>query len=115
MAKMLTNVLIIWVKLTLIFHNQHITCFFGHRHAPRGNFCNKESLNCTKGTSLCVLPLVFYPPKLSTSDLTTRYQPSTITNSNNLNGSEIITGGNMNIPMDIRVLATTMSIIKNGT
>jgi hypothetical protein len=34
--------------------------------------------------------------------------------SNILNGREIITGGSIIMPMDINVLETTMSIIKNG-
>lgn len=40
--------------------------------------------------------------------------PFTVTNNNNLNGSEIIAGGSIIIPMDINVLETTISISKNG-
>ena len=35
-------------------------------------------------------------------------------NNNNLNGKEIITGGSINIPIDISTLDTTKSISKNG-
>ena len=35
-------------------------------------------------------------------------------NNKSLNGKEIITGESINIPIDIRVLATTKSINKNG-
>jgi len=35
-------------------------------------------------------------------------------NSNILKGRDIITGGSIIIPMDIRVLETTMSITRNG-
>src|SRR5262245_60122444 len=59
--------------------------------------------------------LLGHVTKLSTSDLTIRCQPSTITNSSSLNGSEIITGGSISMPIDIRVLETTMSMIRNGT
>ena len=41
-------------------------------------------------------------------------QPSTKTNNSILNGSEIITGGSITIPIDINTLATTISIIKKG-
>lgn len=37
------------------------------------------------------------------------------TNNNILNGNEIITGGNIIIPIDIKTLATTISITKKGT
>ena len=41
-------------------------------------------------------------------------QPSTSTNSSSLNGSEIIAGGSIIMPIDIRVDATTRSMIRNG-
>src|SRR5699024_4569778 len=49
-----------------------------------------------------------------TRDSTIKYQPSTRTNNNILNGNETITGDNINIPIDINTLANTISIIKNG-
>jgi len=52
--------------------------------------------------------------KLSSKDSMTKYQPSTKTNNKILKGNEIITGGSMNIPMDINILATTISITKKG-
>ena len=53
--------------------------------------------------------------KLLTKLPTTKYQPSTKTKKMSLKGSEIITGGNIIIPIDIKTEATTMSIIRNGT
>jgi hypothetical protein len=47
-------------------------------------------------------------------DLTIRFQPSTITKSSILKGIDIIMGGSIIIPIDIKVLDTTISIIKNG-
>ena len=43
-----------------------------------------------------------------------RPQPSTRTNSRILNGSEIITGGSIIMPIDISAEATTRSITRNG-
>ena len=51
----------------------------------------------------------------STSDFTSKYQPSTKTNSSILNGNDTITGGNIIIPIDINTDATTMSITRKGT
>jgi hypothetical protein len=51
-------------------------------------------------------------PKIK--DLIIRFQPSTITNSNILKGIDIIIGGSIIIPIDIKVLDTTISIIKKG-
>ena len=44
-----------------------------------------------------------------------RPQPSTRTKSRILNGSEIITGGSIIMPMDISAAETTRSITRNGT
>ena len=44
----------------------------------------------------------------------TKYHPSTNTNNNILNGNEIITGGNIIIPIDINTLATIISITRKG-
>ena len=52
--------------------------------------------------------------KLSTSDFTTRFHPSAKMNSNSLNGSEISTGGSINMPIEIRMPEMTMSMIRNG-
>ncbi len=52
--------------------------------------------------------------KLFTIDPTTKYHPSAKTKRINLNGSEITTGGNNIMPIDMRMLATTISTIKNG-
>ena len=51
---------------------------------------------------------------LLTSEVTIRYQPSTMTNSSILNGIETITGGSCIIPIDSRTLETARSIIRNG-
>ena len=48
------------------------------------------------------------------SDPTVKYHPSTMTNSISLKGREIKTGGNIIIPIDNKILATTISKIKNG-
>lgn len=52
--------------------------------------------------------------KLLTSDDSNRFQPSTKTNSIILNGSAIIIGDTITIPIDIKIVAITMSIIRNG-
>ncbi len=52
--------------------------------------------------------------KLWIKDPATRCQPSTIAKKMILNGNEIATGGNIIIPMLIKILDVTMSIIKNG-
>lgn len=52
--------------------------------------------------------------KLFSTLITTRFQPSAITNSNILNGKEIIIGGSIIIPIANRTLDTTMSTTKNG-
>src|SRR5437764_15376614 len=44
----------------------------------------------------------------------TRPHPLTRTNSNNLNGSDTVTGGSIIMPIDIRAADTTMSITRNG-
>ena len=44
----------------------------------------------------------------------TNAQPSTITKSNSLNGSETITGGIIIMPSAIRAPLTTMSITRKG-
>ena len=54
-------------------------------------------------------------PKLRTSDWTTSDQPSTNTNSSSFNGSEIVIGGIIIMPMLISTVATTRSIRMNGT
>ncbi len=48
------------------------------------------------------------------SEPATRLQPSTSTKKISLNGSDIITGGSIIMPMDISTEATTRSMIKNG-
>ena len=53
-------------------------------------------------------------PKLRTSDPTIIYHPSTNTKKIILNGSAIIIGGNIIMPIAISTDATTMSMIKNG-
>lgn len=59
-------------------------------------------------------PLIRQVLKLISSDFTTKYQPSTSTKSIILNGNEIMTGGNIIIPMAISVLETTISMIRKG-
>src|SRR4051812_2657250 len=53
--------------------------------------------------------------KLVMSDFTTSAHPSTITNSNNLNGNDTSTGGSMNMPIDINAELITRSMMRNGT
>jgi hypothetical protein len=45
---------------------------------------------------------------------TTRLQPSTSTKRRSLNGMEMMTGGSIIIPMDMRIDATIMSITRKG-
>ena len=56
----------------------------------------------------------FYIWKLFIIDPTTRYHPSTSTNSIILNGSDIMMGGSIIMPMDISTDAITMSSTRNG-
>ena len=53
-------------------------------------------------------------PKLVASVPMIITQPSTITNNMILNGSEMMSGDNIIMPMDISTLATTMSMTRNG-
>jgi len=57
-----------------------------------------------------------HPPrvKLSTSEESVRDQPSTMTNIRSFIGSDIIIGDNIIMPSDIKILATTISITRNG-
>ena len=41
-------------------------------------------------------------------------QPLTVTNSSSLKGRETMVGGSITIPMDIRVVASTISISRKG-
>jgi hypothetical protein len=52
-------------------------------------------------------------PKTIALDI--KFHPSTKINNNILNGNEIITGGSIIIPIDIKVLDTIISITRNGT
>ncbi|KFD44037.1 hypothetical protein IU11_06000 [Cellulosimicrobium sp. MM] len=49
------------------------------------------------------------------SDVVMRPHPSTRTKSSSLNGSEIIVGGSIIMPMLMRAAATTRSMTRNGT
>ena len=55
-----------------------------------------------------------YYPKLSTMTPIISCHPSTSTNNKTLNGSDIIAGGSIIIPIAIKVLATTISMTING-
>ena len=59
-------------------------------------------------------PLTQLYLKLTIKDRIKSCQPSTMTNSNILNGIEIMTGGSIIMPMPISVLATIMSMTING-
>ena len=52
--------------------------------------------------------------KLDASVPSSKAQPSTSTNSISLNGNEISMGDNIIIPIDIRTLETTRSMIRKG-
>ena len=52
--------------------------------------------------------------KLKSNPLAIRFQPSTSTKSKILNGSETMTGDNMNMPSESKILATVRSIIIKG-
>ena len=67
--------------------------------------------NCMTNSELIARPHL----KLNINDRTNKCQPSTITNNNTLNGIEIITGGNIIMPIDISVDATIISMTMNGT
>jgi hypothetical protein len=53
--------------------------------------------------------------KLLTSEPIIKFQPSARTNNINLKGNEIMMGGSIIMPIESKTLATTMSMIKNGT
>jgi len=52
--------------------------------------------------------------KLCTRLVMVRLHPSTSTNNSSLNGSEIMAGGSMNMPILMSTLATTASMMMNG-
>ena len=52
--------------------------------------------------------------KLWTSEPEIKYHPSTNTKKTILKGREIITGGNIIIPIDIKIEAVTISMIRKG-
>src|SRR5262249_5751240 len=52
--------------------------------------------------------------KLCTSESATRYQPSTSTKKMSLKGSEMVTGGSIIMPIDMRIEETTRSMMRNG-
>ena len=52
--------------------------------------------------------------KLLISEPTSKSHPLTITNSSSLSGVEITTGGNCNMPTEVVIEATTMSITMKG-
>ncbi len=56
--------------------------------------------------------LARYPagPKLCTSEPATRYQPSTSTKKMILNGNEIVAGGSIIMPIDMRTVATPADV-----
>ncbi len=54
----------------------------------------------------------YLKPRINDFDI--KFQPSTNINNSILKGKEIITGGNIIIPIDINVLDTTISITRNG-
>ena len=68
------------------------------------------AISITNEVSICYLYLM----NVETNELVIRPQPSTNTKSSSLNGSEIIIGDSIIIPIDMRTLATTRSIMMNG-
>src|SRR6478736_4227959 len=62
------------------------------------------STRASRPTSTTAAVSIAHPPTVyePTSDVTTRPQPSTSTKSSSLNGSEIITGGSIIMPIDIK-------------
>ena len=72
---------------------------------------NASCANCMTNSELIARPHL----KLNINERTNRCQPSTITNNSTLNGIEIMTGGNIIMPIDINVDATIMSMTMNGT
>ena len=67
-------------------------------------------MSITKEVSICF----FYLMNVDTNELVIRPQPSTSTKSNNLNGNEIIMGDSIIMPIDMRTLATTKSMMMKG-
>ena len=60
------------------------------------------------------VPTYVLVPSYVISERTIRCQPSIMTKSRILKGSEMVTGGSIIMPMLISVLATTMSMIRKG-
>ncbi len=66
-----------------------------------------------------IVPSVIFAPfcyitKPFIIEIIIKFQPSAKTNSKILNGIEIVVGGSIIIPIDIKVDATTISITING-
>jgi len=74
----------------------------------------RASLNISNTTCGVILVSPPHIPKLLAKVPITMAQPSTRINNINLNGNEIIIGDNIIMPMDMRTLATTRSMIRKG-
>src|SRR5690606_12978645 len=79
----------------------------GHRHGGEPQGVAKQINGDFRGHGYNV-------PKLAARVPMIRLQPSMSTNSMTLNGSEMISGESIIIPMAMRILATTRSMIRNG-
>ena len=85
-----------------------------HHRFPR-YICNNPLIHVILLAEAAIRqPIFCLQLKLLTMVSATRFHPPTEINSRILKGSDIMTGGSIIIPIDIRVLATTMSITKNG-
>ena len=65
---------------------------------------------------ICPVVNIFYNlrQKLFIIDANSSSQPFTVTKSSSLNGSAMVAGGSIIIPIDIRVLDTIISMSRNG-
>jgi len=73
-----------------------------------------QSICATHGRIACVIIALFYILKLASRLAVIRCQPSISTNRIIFQGSEIITGGSINMPIDINTLATIRSSTTKG-
>ena len=96
--------------------NFYIKLNMGHGFRTNGE---SRSRSITRVVSMAYAPLVNVVNAgryftLCTSVENRSCQPLTVTNSSSLNGVEIMAGGSIIIPMDIRVEDTTMSMSRKG-
>ncbi len=75
---------------------------------------NNFSCRILADNAIAISGVIAGYPKLFIREPTTRLQPSTRTKRRSLKGIDIMTGGSIIIPIDIKIDATIMSITRKG-